>query len=230
MIQYGQHTSMKYGHEEIILNVNEAAWETGYSHLKQYAEKHGHCRVPQGHNTDDDFALGAWVNNQRKAKDYISPERRERLEALPGWVWAPYSVLWEEGYSHLKQYAEEHGHCRVPQGHKTDDDYRLGNWVSNKKNTRDSMPKERIARLEALPRWVWDTRETAWEVGYSYMKQYAEEHGDCLVPVKHNTEDEYALGRWVNKQRTNKISLSKEQIARLEALNGWVWRVTKRGR
>ena len=38
---------------------------------------------------------------------------------------------WEEGFSHLKQFAEREGHCRVPSGYKTDDDYRLGQWVTD---------------------------------------------------------------------------------------------------
>jgi hypothetical protein len=60
----------------------------------------------------------------------MKPDRRERLEALPGWSWNAFSDKWAEGFSHLKRFSERVGHCRVSQSYRTDEGYRLGQWVS----------------------------------------------------------------------------------------------------
>jgi Helicase associated domain len=134
-------------------------WEDGFFHLKQFSEREGHCRVPQRYKSDDGYRLGQWTSNQKTNKDTMDSDRRKRLEATPGWSWDVLSDLWEVGFSHLKQFSDREGHCRVPYGYKIEDDYRLGIWVITQRRKKDLMNPDRQRRLEALPGWVWKVLE-----------------------------------------------------------------------
>ena len=56
--------------------------------LKKFVTREGHSRVPQKY-VEDGQKLGVWVSTQRvDAKaGVMTPERRKRLESLPGWAW-----------------------------------------------------------------------------------------------------------------------------------------------
>jgi hypothetical protein len=90
-----------------------------------------------------------------RGKDKMDPERRCRLEALPGWSWTVLSDRWEEGFTHLKGFAEREEHCQVSKRYKTKDGYRLGQWVGVQRRNKSKIDPARRQRLEALPGWLW---------------------------------------------------------------------------
>jgi Helicase associated domain len=111
-------------------NARSDLWDEGFAHLKEFSEHEGHCRVPYGYKSEDDYRLGIWVLTQRKKKDLMNPDRRQRLEAMPGWSWDPHSDRWEEGFAHLREFSQREGHCRASQGYKTDHGYRPANGLA----------------------------------------------------------------------------------------------------
>jgi hypothetical protein len=78
------------------------------------------------------------------------------------------SRSWPDGLTLLMAWAEQVGHARVPQKFITPDGFRLGKWVHNARTAyraRTSpvrgvraLSDERVALLEAVPGWEWNTR------------------------------------------------------------------------
>ena len=201
-----------------VWNEREAGWEEGFSYLKAYKEREGHCYVPAKYKTPDGYRLGPWVSVQRLSQDKLTSERKARLDAL-GFDWNPHDTAWEEGFNYLNAYKEREGHCRVPQRQK-EHGFPLGQWVSVQRATKDALSAERRQRLGELG-FVWATREADWEEGFSYLKAYKEREGHCRPPVSH-VENSFRLGTWVDTQRQRKARMSQERIQRLDEL-GFVW-------
>ena len=61
--------------------------DVGFSHLRVFVRARGHAHVPSDYRTRNGFRLGQWVITQRANKDTMSPDRRQRLEAVDGWEW-----------------------------------------------------------------------------------------------------------------------------------------------
>lgn len=206
---------------------NAEAWENGFNRLVAYVKEHGDSRVLKSQEVDG-FRLGQWAAVQRTlfAKDSLEAERQQRLEALPGWAWNTHSDAWEEGFSRLVAYAEEHGDSRVPMPYEVDG-YRLGYWVSNQRSlfAKDSLDPDRQRRLEALTGWSWNALVNRWEQGFVQLVAYVKEHGDAKVPQNYRSPDGFRLGVWVTVQRREYASknIDPDRQQRLDVLPGWAW-------
>ncbi|MEI6446894.1 MAG: Helicase associated domain protein [Actinomycetes bacterium] len=204
----------------------EARWERGYSALGAFASREGHCLVPSTHE-EGSFKLGGWVTRQRSSRTNLTAERRERLEQLPMWVWSARDAKWEEGFRHLLAYVERRGDAFVQTGYRSEDGYRLGQWVGVQRTSRHRLKMERKARLEALPGWVWDAMEAQWARAVKALANYADAKGTALVPADFVTDDGFRLGQWVVGMRARRSRLSGSQRQLLERFTGWTWDVNE---
>jgi superfamily II DNA or RNA helicase len=210
-------------------NLNDARWEEGFSYLRAFVNREGHARVPQSYR-ERTYPLGPWVNTQRlwRRDGRLSDDRVARLTALPGWTWDSADNRWEEGFSALSEFVSREGHARVAASHR-ENGYKLGQWVVVQRSFRVQrrLTQQRAVRLESLPGWTWSPKGEGWETAYAALEHFVAREGHARVPFKHS-ENGYALGRWVIKQRYNATRLSPERRARLESLPGWTWNTKAR--
>ena len=108
-------------------------------------------------------------------------------------MWGVLASQWEEGFEHLKEFKEQHGHCRVSQKYNSSDGYRLGAWVNRQRSQIDNMPSHQKAKLDILG-FVWDPFTLQWEEGFVHLQAFAKENGHCKITAAYKTVDGYELG------------------------------------
>lgn len=108
---------------------------------------------------------------------------------------------------------------------RTDDGFRLGAWVTNRRSPHGKamLSPKRVAELDALG-MVWDYSADVWRRGLAASSIYRDGSGHLLMPDRFITDDGFALGSWISIQRTRRRRghLSDDEIAALDAL-GMVW-------
>ena len=201
-----------------VWDTKTEAWDEGFNALQLFHDREGHCLVTQKH-IENGYKLGVWVTRQRGIKAKLSPDRIKRLEAL-GFVWDILADQWDKAFQYLKEYQSEEGHCRVPALLKTNNNYRLGNWVTFQRVNKNSLSPLQIEKLQSIG-FSWDPHGEKWEEGFEKLRNFYALEGHCRVLASHK-EDGYKLGSWVIKQRGNKADLSPDRLEKLDDL-GFVW-------
>ena len=201
------------------------SWEEGFAHLVRFVGREGHARVARGY-LEDGYPLGTWVGNQGRSyrQGSLTPDRRGRLERLPGWSWIRREAEWEEGFANLNRFVEREGHARVPRGHR-ENGHKLDLWVQVQRQAyrKGTLDPQRRARLEGLQGWTSDPHGDLWEEGFAHLKRFVERERHARVP-QHYKEGAFRLGGWVYAQRQRgRGALREERALRLESLAGWTW-------
>lgn len=209
-------------------NPLDSGWDANFGALSDYVARTGRARPPQSYTTDSGFRLGYWVSDQRRRRAALTEERRQQLEALPGWTWNGNEAQWEDFITALRAFAAEHGHAYPPRDPKRPELVRLNQSVVGvrRPGRRNRLSAEQRRQLEELPGWSWEYRQkSTWEDSFAALVEYATEHGHAAPPKEYCTADGIALGLWVHDLRrpSRRRKLGAAQSARLEALPGWAW-------
>jgi len=210
--------------------------------------------VPTTYKTKDGRALGRWINNQRSArnKGNLRAEREMKLVGT-GLKW---SVLasnpWQDMLQELRLYVQEKtkdGKAwdgNVPTNYRINradchEDKNLGRWINRQRTLYQTgkLRKDRELELEKIG-LKWSVLSTnSWDEMYNSLLLYVKERKasdphnswDGNVPANHKTNDNppRALGRWINRQRSNymKGKLKKEFVDKLNMV-GLRWCVHDR--
>ena len=117
--------------------------------LKEFVAIHGHANVPRSYKNTQ---LATWVHTQRKNKDTMPKERKEKLLSV-GFEFTlakkRNDERWELMFKKLLEFKKEFGHTRVSSRYK---DKELANWVNSQKKAYKAgkLTPERYERLVAI--------------------------------------------------------------------------------
>jgi len=129
----------------------------------------------------------------------------------------------------LLEYKDQHGNTLVPR--KYNKNTQLGGWVSTQRylHSKKELSSNRVLRLESIG-FVWCIQrlivDANWDAMYQLLLEYKDQHGNTLVPHRHDKNPQ--LGHWVctQRQRYSKNQLSSNRVLRLESI-GFVWCLKK---
>jgi len=228
-------------------------WEERLGELKAYKAEHGDCNVPTLSKLNP--SLGHWVHDQRKQyrlhesgkPTSMTNIRVAKLEEI-GFKWAlqKHTCMksWAERYAELMKYKEHFQNTNVPIRWKKNPS--LGQWVSTqrqeygnfKSGKKSNMTQARIDALNSIG-FVWCLRDTtkmaprkSWGMHFKALERFKEQYGHCDVRVRSKLNPTGALGRWVEKQRSQyplfvegkPCKITVEQVRKLESI-GFKWRI-----
>lgn len=136
-------------------------WDEGMAALRLFFLREGHVLVPNN-TVESRFALGVWVNKQRKRlrNNRLTPEQAQEFTQFgpmdENWRKKRNHKRWDARFEVLKLYADTHGTSEVPRKH-IEQGVALGVWVNSLRSqySKGGLAADLIQRLESLPNWAW---------------------------------------------------------------------------
>lgn len=211
---------------ELFEKLNDAltaTWDMYYASAKQYYKENGNLEVPARYITEEGYALGSWLNNQKAIRKgtivgKLTEDQIQKLNSI-GMIWDSLDNFWEQNFRLAKEYYLEHGNLDVPTNFRSTDGKHLGNWILRQRQLykSNSLIDEQVKKLDSIGMDWMDRVDRIWENGFIEAKNYSEEYGNLSVPKNYRSNTDFPLGIWIQRQRSlykNK-KISDDRIKRL---------------
>ena len=204
---------------ELFEKLNDAltaTWDMYYASAKQYYKENGNLEVPARYITEEGYALGSWLNNQKAIHKgtivgKLTEDQIQKLNSI-GMIWDSLDYFWEQNFKLAKEYYLTYGNLDIPTNYKSTDGKHLGNWILRQRQLykSNSLTDEQIKKLDSIDMDWMDRVDRVWENGFIEAKNYSEEYGNLSVPKNYRSNTDFPLGIWIQRQRSlyknNKIS------------------------
>ena len=211
---------------ELFEKLNDAltaTWDMYYASAKQYYKENGNLEVLARYITEEGYALGSWLNNQKAIRKgtisgKLSEDQIQKLDDI-GMIWDSLDHFWEQNFKLAKEYYLTYGNLDISTNYKSTGGKHLGNWILRQRQLykSNSLTDEQIKKLDSIGMDWMDRVDRIWENGFIEAKNYSEEYGNLSVPKNYRTTTDFPLGIWIQRQRSlyknNKIS--EDRIKRL---------------
>ena len=211
---------------ELFEKLNDAltaTWDMYYASAKQYYKENGNLEVPARYITEEGYALGSWLNNQKAIRKgtivgKLTEDQIQKLNSI-GMIWDSLDYFWEQNFRLAKEYYLAHGNLDIPTNFKSKDGKHLGNWILRQRQLykSNSLTDEQIKKLDSIGMDWMDRVDRIWENGFIEAKNYSKEYGNLSVPKNYRSKTDFPLGIWIQRQRSlykNK-KISDDRIKRL---------------
>jgi len=153
-------------------------------------------------------------------ENHLPEDRVQQMEEI-GFVWDPLANAWDQKFSELLAFKENHGHCNIPRSYV--DNPALAKWVNWQRleKRRNRLSEDRLLRLREIG-FIWEPRDDTWEQMFAALRTFTEKHEHCNV--RQSYDDNPDLGTWVTSQRIlkKKNRLPEDHMLRLDKI-GFTW-------
>lgn len=117
---------------------------------------------------------------------------------------------------------------RIPRAEREPREREIENWLPDQRKNRRRLDSHQVARLEALPGFLWNPQRNAWKANVKGYGNFFLKHGKRPSDLSNNSREK-RLADWGSEQRNlrreanGRNAPTPQRIAELEAIPGWEW-------
>ena len=196
---------------ELFEKLNDAltaTWDMYYASAKQYYQENGNLEIPARYITEEGYALGSWLNNQKAIRKgnivgNLTKDQIQKLDEI-GMIWDSLDYFWEQNFKLAKEYYLTNENLEIPTNYRSKDGKHLGNWILRQRQLykSNSLTEDQIQKLDSIGMDWMDRVDRIWENGFIEAKNYSEEYGNLSVPKNYRSNSDFPLGIWIQRQRS----------------------------